>query len=123
MKKAIVALLIMALGLVLVGCGSSDSQSFRGLVFAMEDGQVLVIQDIESVDIPYEDWFEEGKRAIWFSISKKTAIRNASGKKTATGDIKVGQEVEVHFSGAVMKSYPEQAGADKIIIISEPLRL
>ena len=68
---------------------------------------------------PYDEWFEAGKRAIWFSIDNKTKIEYTDGKRASISDLKEGQAVEVWTDGATMKSYPEQARARKIVIITE----
>ena len=71
----------------------------------------------QSAEIPEEEWFQAGKNAIWFTVHKKTVLRDAGGKKIKLDNIKAGQQVEVLFSGAVAKSYPGQAQADKISIL------
>jgi hypothetical protein len=44
---------------------------------------------------------------------------DAENKKITLDKIEAGQRVEVLFSGAVMKSYPGQATADKISILKK----
>jgi hypothetical protein len=120
LKKILLLAVILLLAMALAGCGGNqDAYSFSGMVFAVEEGRVLVVADIENADIPYEEWFEAGKRAIWFSVDKKTAFRDAGGKKISYAGIEAGQEVEVFFTGPVMESYPEQTKADKIVILRE----
>lgn len=117
MKNILLSVLLL-LVLALAGCGrNQDAYSFSGMVFAVEEGRVLVVADIETADIPYDEWFEAGKRAIWFSVDKKTAFRDTGGKKISFAGIETGQEVEVFFTGPVMESYPEQSKADKIVIM------
>ena len=118
MKKLLLLVSGFLLLLALTGCGSkTDSSSFIGLVFSVVDGRVLVVQGIESADIPYDEWFEAGNDAIIFTIDANTALRDAENKKMTRDKIEAGQRVEVLFSGAVMKSYPGQATADKIRIL------
>lgn len=118
-KRMIILSLIAVLILIaLTGCGRKvESSSFIGLVFSVDAGRVLVVQDIESAEIPEEEWFQAGKNAIWFTVNKKTTLRDANGKKITLNEINAGQQVEVLFSGAVAKSYPGQAEAEEIKIL------
>jgi hypothetical protein len=100
--------------------GRPQTQSdISGLIFTVSENRILVVADIDNVDIAYEEWFELGKRAIWFSMDKKTKIEFADGKRAAAGDLKQGQAVHAWVDGGTMKSYPEQATAQKIIIAAE----
>ena len=118
-RRMIYLILIIVLILIAVtGCGrKTEPSSFIGLVFSVDAGRVLVVQDIESAEIPEEEWFQAGKNAIWFTVDKKTALRDAEGKKITLDKITAGQQVEVLFSGAVAKSYPGQAEAEEIKIL------
>lgn len=119
MKKAgylyaIVGLIVLV---TLTGCRKTGLTAYRGIVFSLEESRVLVVQDIQNADIPYEEWFEAGNSAIWFTVDRKTVIRNTAREKVAFDEIQAGQEIEVLFSGAVAKSYPGQAYANQINIL------
>jgi hypothetical protein len=91
----------------------------NGLIFTVEENRILVVADVVDVDIPEEEWFDRGNRAIWFSIDKKTVIEYSDAKRAAASDLKKGQAVHAWADGATMKSYPEQATAQKIVIVAE----
>lgn len=126
MKNKLVILVIMLALLVLssTGCKDSNDQpgaeisTHRGLVYMIEDNSVLVVEGIESVNIPWNSWFEKGARAIMFSVTADTVIE-LNGEVVDAALLERGQAVEVRYSGALAESYPEQGGADKIIIIQE----
>jgi outer membrane lipoprotein-sorting protein len=120
MKKCIFIAIVLTVLLLVAGCGGSPQAEadITGLIFSVDENRVLIVADIETVDMPYEEWFEQGNRAIWFTIGNKTKIQFADGKKATASDLKEGQKVEAWTDGATMKSYPEQAGAQKIVITS-----
>jgi hypothetical protein len=117
LKKFIVFTAALLILLVTAGCGTNDSATFEGMVFAVEENRVLVVKGIESADIPYDEWFEKGNEAIFFAVDRKTGLRDSAGKKITLGDIRPGHEVRVTFSGAVAKSYPGQATAAQIRLL------
>lgn len=120
MKKYIFIACVLTVLLLAGGCGRSQPDAdMNGLIFSVNENLILVVSDIEDVNIPYDEWFEAGKRAIWFSIDNKTKIEYTDGKRASISDLKEGQAVEVWTDGATMKSYPEQARARKIVIITE----
>lgn len=119
LRKLIIIILLLTVGLAM-GCSRGKNlESFQGLVYSVESNRVLVVQGIDSVDVPYDEWFGAGKNAIWFTVNKNTVIRNTAGRKTNINGILAGQEIEVLFSGAVAKSYPGQAQAEKINIFTD----
>jgi hypothetical protein len=118
MRKYILLSTAVLIIIILVGFGrKTDSVTFSGLVFSVNDSQVLVVQDIESAEIPYEEWFNQGKNAVFFTVDNKTSLRDANGKKITLDQMEAGQQVEVTFSGALAKSYPAQGRADRISIV------
>lgn len=94
----------------------STQADISGLIFNTSENRILVVADIDNIDISEEEWFDSGKRAIWFSIDKKTKIEYADGKRATASDLKLGQTVQAWADGWTMKSYPEQATAQKIVI-------
>ncbi len=126
MKNIFIIIVIMLTLLVLmsVGCKDSDDEPaaeisiHSGLIYMIEDNRVLVVEGIESVNIPWNSWFEKGARAIMFSVTSDTII-GLNGEVVNAEFLERGQAVEVRYSGPIAESYPEQGGADKIIIIQE----
>jgi hypothetical protein len=121
--KRIVLLVLALLCLVFSGCtGAVDEpvdevSRHSGLIYSIEDNRILVIQNIDNVNIPWNSWFEGGKRAIVFSITAETVIE-LDGEAQTAELLQRGQAVEVLYSGALAESYPEQGSADKVIIIN-----
>jgi hypothetical protein len=111
---------IVLLFFLVTGCSRPQTEPhISGLIFTVNENRILVVADIDDVDIPEEEWFDIGKRAIWFSIDKKTKIEYTDGKRATPIDLKEGQAVFAWADGGTMKSYPEQATAQKIVIIAE----
>jgi hypothetical protein len=125
--KGLVAICILQFFLIsFAGCssrtddvGDTDDQldRFQGIVYALEDNRILVIQDLENVNIPWSLWFEEGKRAVSFSITEGETIIEIAGEEQDPAALARGQTVEIWHSGALAESYPEQGSALKVIII------
>ncbi len=118
-----VLLVLALLCLVFSGCEkvvddpADETSSHSGLIYSVEENRILVVEGIDSVNIPWNSWFEAGKRAIVFSITADTVIK--LDKETVTADqLRRGQSVEVFYSGALAESYPEQGSADKVMIIN-----
>jgi hypothetical protein len=114
--------LVICIFFLLSGCsGQQDHQNeeaarFSGLVYSLEDNRVLIVQDLDHVNIPWTSWFEQGKRAVSFSITEETQIE-IEGEEVEPTRLARGQQVEVWHSGALAESYPEQGSALKIIIL------
>jgi hypothetical protein len=122
-RIAIPVIMLFLLVLTSVGCKSSadlpdaEISTHSGLIYLIEDNRILVVEGIDSVNIPWNSWFEAGKRAIVFSITADTVIE--LDNETVTADqLRRGQSVEVLYSGALAESYPEQGSADKVMIIN-----
>lgn len=117
MRKRPILLLAAALLITLVAAGCSENSGdpdITGLIVAIEDSRVLVVADLDEVSTDFEDW--EGRRAIYITVTDKTAIRMGGGKGSFE-DLAVGQKVEAWADGAIAESYPEQAAAKKIVIL------
>ena len=71
--------LLMAAMLILLIAGSGCSKEepvIEGWVYWVEDSQFLVVDGIESVDVPYDEWFETGEHAaIVFTTVPRTRFR------------------------------------------------
>jgi hypothetical protein len=116
-------LVLVLLCLVFSGCAkvvddpADETSSHSGLIYSIEENRILVVEGIDRVNIPWNSWFEAGKRAIVFSITADTVIE--LDNETVTADqLRRGQSVEVFYSGALAESYPEQGSADKVMIIN-----
>ena len=124
-KYLIVSLIILSLlALSTTGCLSDEVEPddetavHQGLIYLIEDNRILVVNDIDSANIPWNSWFEKGKRAIMFTITADTVIE-LNGDIISADKLARGQEVEVWHSGPLAESYPEQGSADKIIITQD----
>lgn len=114
---------LASLCLIFSGCtGAGDDPTdeislHSGLIYSIEENRILVVHDLENVNIPWNSWFETGKRAIVFSITADTVIE-LDGEAVNPDQLERGQSVEVFYSGALAESYPEQGSADKVTIIN-----
>jgi hypothetical protein len=54
---------------------------------------------------------------IYFSIADAQIVTD-TGQKLKHSDLKVGKQVTIEFDGMVAESYPAQAGADKVIVMT-----
>ena len=119
--KRVLLIMITALFLLpvaLTGCrGPAGPPALEGLVFSIDGRQFLAVEGIEDAGVPYDEWFEDGNNAIFFTVTDKTRFVR-EGKKASFSDLEVGQKVRVWAEGGIMKSYPGQAGADRVEIIS-----
>lgn len=118
MKKLLALCLIMIF--IFVSC-TSDKLPGRdpdviGLIYKIENERILVVSDIESVDITYDEWFEAGKYAAFFSIDKDTTIIK-NEKVVDFSSLEKGQKVEVWHTGILAESYPMQGKAVYINIL------
>ena len=118
----ILFLLIAVSGLV--GCSLSVDNGdpdetipyISGLIYAMGDNYILVVEDIEDIDVPYETWFERGHGAIHLNITDNTVILGLDGDVLTMDELEPGTEVQAWVAGAVRESYPEQAEAKRIVV-------
>ncbi|MBS3942665.1 MAG: YobA family protein [Dethiobacter sp.] len=114
-KIALILAAALLLALITAGCAaSSGDPEITGLIVAIEDRRVLVVAGLDEVSTNFEDW--EGNRAIYFTVTDKTVIQG-SGGKGSFDDLAVGQKVEAWADGAIAESFPEQAAAEKILIL------
>jgi hypothetical protein len=54
---------------------------------------------------------------IYFSITNAKVVTD-TGEQLKQSDLKVGKQVTVEFDGMVAESYPAQASADKVIVMT-----
>lgn len=113
------AVLLTAAGCAVVsGADEETTPEITGLIFAVDGNKILVVKGIENTDIAYDEWFEAGHRAIYFTITGSTEIRY-SGKKVSMEKLEKGQKVQVWPVGHLMESYPEQGEARKVVVMED----
>jgi hypothetical protein len=110
--------LMAAAGCVAVSGADQDTPpEITGLIFDVDGSRILVVKGIENIDMPYDEWFEAGHRAAWFTVTGDTVIKSG-GAAVSAENLEKGQKVQVWAVGPMAESYPEQ-GEAKIIIIVE----
>lgn len=123
MKKILVVLFTI---LILVGCQLTNQTKVPereadvvGLIYQLEsdNNSILVVSGIEDIDIPYDEWFEEGKYAVVFRIEKDTIIINGKDKLDFSL-LKEGQRVKVWHTGVLAESYPMQGEAVYVEVLN-----
>ncbi|CAG9610567.1 DUF3221 domain-containing protein [Pseudoneobacillus rhizosphaerae] len=55
---------------------------------------------------------------IYFSITDAKVVSD-TGEQLEHSNLKVGKQVKIEFDGMVAESYPAQAGADKVIVMTK----
>ncbi len=125
MKRAVKVVLVILLAVTMLaaaGCGSGEEdpvdevEPISGLIYSIEENAILVVGDIDSVNIPRAEWFEQGKRAVYFTLTEETVIESA-GEVVTAAQLARGQRVAVYHPGFLAESYPEQGGALKVVIL------
>lgn len=88
-----------------------ETQSFSGVIEAVEDGRILV------AGAPMSNG--EPERLYLFITDETTIVIAADGQDqpATAADLAVGQQVEAEYSGPMLLSYPGQVGADLIRIL------
>ena len=87
--------------------GSSDEYVFKGKVSSLENRNCIEMEIIDS-DIAFGTY--------WVLVSNETLYFDNNGNATDQSAIKVGDIIEVVFSGQVMNSFPPKISARKIYI-------
>ena len=129
MSKRIFALVIMIMMLFAVGCdggnnnitGGGNATDNHTTEEKTPDGEFFLRGIVKSVDEKKFIAMEVIDSDIAFGIHHVlidggTRFLNAAGDSIDRADIKVGDTIEVIFSGQVMLSYPPQIYAQKIIL-------
>lgn len=109
--------LLKAVENALLSVNPQGAPFITGLIFDVEDGRVLVVNGIDSTDIPYDEWFKAGRQAIWLSVTGKTKIIDSRGNNAVPSELQKGRQVVCWVDGPVSESYPEQGGAAKIKLL------
>ena len=110
MKKYIVAVALLLLVCLLFSCSSNGGDE------NVEGVKMTAI--IKSIDNKIEVDVIEGEYGAsgiyWVNVSSDTVYLNENGNSILKSSIKVGDTVEITYSGQVMMSYPPQIIALKI---------
>lgn len=120
MKKILALCLVMIF--IFIGCSSdklpNKEPDVVGLIYKIENEsqRILVVKDIESVNIPYDEWFEAGNYAAFFKVDKDTTIIKDENTLDFSA-LEIGQKVELWHTGILAESYPMQGQAVYINII------
>jgi hypothetical protein len=120
-KIFLVALLAITM-LTAAGCGGGEEdpvdavEPISGLIYSIDENAILVVGDIDNVNIPRAEWFEQGKRAVYFTLTEETVIES-EGEVVTVDQLARGQRVDVYHEGFLAESYPEQGGALKVVIL------
>ena len=114
-KGLLILLAALCIAALCSGC-SMEEPAIEGCVYWLEGSQFLVVAGIESVDIPYDEWFQAGDHpAIVFTVVPQTRIR-LGDRYGGMSDIAVGSWVKVWARNGVALSYPGQATAARVEI-------
>jgi hypothetical protein len=107
---------LLAVLLAVTGCAAPDAGThFTGVLFSLDEGEILLIEGLKSTDMSRAEALNLGKRAVIVQITGKTTIE-VGGRKATPGDLKKGDTVRVWFDGPIRDSYPEQADGKKIVV-------
>ena len=121
MSKKILMLALAVIMLFAMGCqpGNHDNGGveernengdfvFKGKIKSLDsEGQI----DVEIIDS------EVASGIYWVLISNETKFQNKSGNKISPDSLKVGDTIEITFSGQVMMSYPPRISAWVITLL------
>jgi hypothetical protein len=120
MKKLFVFPVLAALAAVVSGCTPTVAgpPDITGMIYSIEAESFLVVEGIDSADIPYEEWFEDGRNAIVFTVTGDTVLQK--GKEVISFEqLDAGQTVEVWSTGVLLDSYPQQGTAKKVVVLEQ----
>lgn len=76
--------------------------------------KILAINNHIEIEI-LEDEYNSG--ILWVNYSNKTTFKNNAGNAITISDLKVGDQIEITYSGQVMMSYPGQIVALQITLL------
>ena len=101
------------------GAGDNHGGTGAGEWCEDENGRVKMTAVVEGVGQKLEVTVTDSEYTFgihWVITPDSTVYLDASGEPISRGDIKVGDIVEIWYSGQVMLSYPPQIVAHKIIV-------
>ncbi len=104
MKRKVGLFVLLCLGSILVGCnGMVDGGLIKakvGYITGINDKSILV-------------------NNTYFSADKNIEVVSDTGAKLEFTDLEIGVKVEPWFAGAVRESFPAQADAKKIVVLTD----
>lgn len=110
MKKYIVVVAFILLTCLLFACSvDGGNQNMEGVKMT---AVIKNIDDKIEVDVIEGDYGVSG--IYWVNVGSDTIYLNENGNRTIKTFLKVGDTVEIIYSGQVMMSYPPQIVALKI---------
>ena len=121
MRKLLSMILLFPLLLLLPCCGQdADDTNSPEAEGSLQDNAgmtatVTAITDKIEVNVVEGDHGATG--IYWVNTSEQTAFLDANGQSITRADIKVGDTVEIRYTGQVMMSYPPQIVAVKITVV------
>lgn len=116
MKKLTILIIVALTLLSLLSCGSSDhSENPTGDTDGTKmTAEIINIGDKLEVNVIEGEYGASG--IYWVIIDDSTPTFDYDGKVIGISDLKVGDTIEITYSGQVMMSYPPQIVAKKIVI-------
>ena len=113
-RRAFPMLVVLTLACAVPATQASDEAAGDAGKSADIRGRVT---HIEGSDVRVEETPEvfRGPKAV-VKVTEQTAIRSASGRSLALADLREGQTVRVWYTGPVLKSYPLQVAAARIVV-------
>ena len=109
MNKKLKRLLILASLPFLCCAGCSHNTNGKFIMTAT----ITAINSHIEVEI-LTDEYNSG--IMWVNASSLTAVYNSNGKKIKLNDLRVGDKIQIEYSGQVMMSYPPQIAAKRVYI-------
>lgn len=119
---ALAAVVLVLAAIAAAGCSREaegpEPPAVTGIINAVEDNVILVVEGIEKGGLPAEEWMESGYRAVNFTVTGDCIIER-DGETVSPDQLVVGLKVEVWADGPLAESYPEQGKAKRIVILED----
>lgn len=112
MKKYIIFSVALLLALALISCAKADK--VVDVEGARMTAKINAISDRIEVEVIEGDYEVSG--IYWVRFSQDTVVIDKNGHKASISSLKVGDTVEITYSGQVMQSFPPQIVAKAIRI-------
>ena len=113
MKRLLKALILLLALTALTACGTNDGANPEPVEGVKMTAKVTEVSDRLSVDV-IESEYAYGPYLV--HIGDNAKIYGKGGNTISLSDVKVGDTVEITYSGQVMMSYPPQIVALRIVI-------
>ena len=112
MNKRIISVFLLLLSLLLIFTACNEDREMNGQ-FKMR-AKILAINNHIEIEI-LEDEYNSG--ILWVNYSNKTTLKDNAGNAITISNLKVGDQIEIVYSGQVMMSYPGQIVALQITLL------